>query len=575
MLNKDTGKDGFCHKKYKSMLLTGTFTMAVNYLMLLCDNILAGLILGTDAVAAINLVTPLTGVVFFLACCITGGVSTLYSRAIGEADRRRADELFGFGTIVTAFLVIVVPVSLFLIRGPYFAASGMSERILSLAGEYYRLFPVCSAAIIISTFLETMTFADGDEQLQTLCYVAQIGGNIGLSVFFAFRMGIFGIMLGTVVGNILAISVLSVHFFKKSNTLRFAPYFSWKDLWICLRYSVVDVITYPLWGFVDFVLISFISRNYDEKYLVVLAVAVSMIEFSVVFDGIGMAIQPLISVYFGEKNHFLIHRLMRNAEKTAIVEGLVSTVLMLFAAPLFARLFGVKDIALMEPAITAIRIICLTFTAMSLFVLETSYYLYIDCIGFSMLTVFIKDGILYTLLPILFALPFGVNGLWVGFAAAPVLGLFISMFILRCRIGKERFPMNLDWMGSRIIVFDSILETENLSEIAEKVQSELTQQGYDKASAMKAALFTEEIGTTLLEYNGKKKVWVEYSLLYDNDSVRLIIRDSGEIFDVTDPDLKIKGLSSFVISGLLNAQKEKDYIPTTGYNRNIIRFRKN
>ena len=135
--------------------------------------------------------------------------------------------------------------------------------------------------------------------------------------------------------------------------------------------------------------------------------------------------------------------------------------------------------------------------------------------------------------------------------------------------------MNLDWMGSRIIVFDSILETENLSEISEKVQSELTQQGYDKASAMKAALFTEEIGTTLLEYNGKKKVWVEYSLLYDNDSVRLIIRDSGEIFDVTDPDLKIKGLSSFVISGLLNAQKEKDYIPTTGYNRNIIRFRKN
>ena len=79
----------------------------------------------------------------------------------------------------------------------------------------------------------------------------------------------------------------------------------------------------------------------------------------------------------------------------------------------------------------------------------------------------------------------------------------------------------------------------------------------------------------MLEYNGKKKVWVEYSLLYDNDSVRLIIRDSGEIFDVTDPDLKIKGLSSFVISGLLNAQKEKDYIPTTGYNRNIIRFRKN
>ena len=44
------------------------------------------------------------------------------------------------------------------------------------------------------------------------------------------------------------------------------------------------------------------------------------------------------------------------------------------------------------------------------------------------------------------------------------------------------------------------------------------------------------------------------------------------IFDVTDPELKIDGLSSFVINGLLNAQKEKAYLTTTGYNRNMIRF---
>jgi len=556
------------------MLATGTFTMAVSYLMLLCDNIIAGLFIGSDAVAAINLITPLTGVVFFLACCITGGLSTLYSRSIGEADRKRADELFGLGTIVTVFLLVIVPVTLLLLREPYFAASGMSGTVLDLAGEYYKLLPACSALIIISSFLEAMVFADGDEQLETLCYVVEIGGNIGFSIFFAIRLGIYGIMLGTVVGNALSIAVLLIHFFKKSNTLHFVRHFSWKDLWMCLRYSIVDVITYPLWGIVDFVLIGFISRHYDEKYLVVLAVAVSMIEFSVVFDGIGMAIQPLIAVYFGEKNHFLIHRLMRDAEKTAMIEGGLATVLMLIAAPLFARLFGVRDDTLLVPAVSAIRIICLTFIAMSLFTLETSYYLYIDCIGFSLLAVCIKDGLLYTLLPVLCAMLFGVNGLWIGFSAAPVLGLLFSMLILRCRIGKERFPMCLDWTDKRIIVFDSVLAKENLSDISMKVQQELTEQGYDKAAAVKAALFTEEIGATLLEQNEDKKLWVEYSLLYDDGSVRLIIRDSGKIFDVTDPNIRIKGLSSFVISGLLKAQKEKDYIPTTGYNRNIIRFYK-
>ena len=44
------------------------------------------------------------------------------------------------------------------------------------------------------------------------------------------------------------------------------------------------------------------------------------------------------------------------------------------------------------------------------------------------------------------------------------------------------------------------------------------------------------------------------------------------MFDLTDPDLKLKGLGGFVLSGLMEAQKEKAYLVTTGYNRNMIRF---
>jgi hypothetical protein len=34
--------NGFCEKKFRSMLISGTFTKAVMYLMLLSDSILAG-----------------------------------------------------------------------------------------------------------------------------------------------------------------------------------------------------------------------------------------------------------------------------------------------------------------------------------------------------------------------------------------------------------------------------------------------------------------------------------------------------------------------------------------------------
>ena len=56
--------------------------------------------------------------------------------------------------------------------------------------------------------------------------------------------------------------------------------------------------------------------------------------------------------------------------------------------------------------------------------------------------------------------------------------------------------------------------------------------------------------------------------------VDYIERDSGELFDLTNPDIPIKGLSGFILSGLMESHKEKAYLVTTGYNRNMIRFYK-
>ena len=89
-----------------------------------------------------------------------------------------------------------------------------------------------------------------------------------------------------------------------------------------------------------------------------------------------------------------------------------------------------------------------------------------------------------------------------------------------------------------------------------------------------AALFTEEIGLTIIESNkqAKKPLFIELSLIYEADSVLIIERDSGRLFDLTDPDNKIKGLSGFTLSGLMEAHDEKAYLVTTGYNRNMFRF---
>ena len=82
------------------------------------------------------------------------------------------------------------------------------------------------------------------------------------------------------------------------------------------------------------------------------------------------------------------------------------------------------------------------------------------------------------------------------------------------------------------------------------------------------------MGLNILDKNCDKKrnIFIELSLFFERDSMVIIERDSGVLFDITDPDQKIDGLSSFVLSGLMEAHKEKAYLTTTGYNRNMIRF---
>ena len=549
--------------------------MAMVYIMLLSSNIIAGLMIGKDAVAAINIVAPLMSVSMAISLCVSEGTSVLYSRAIGKMDKERADKLYGMGVIANTILAIVIPVFIFVFKNIYLNQSGATGDILKLAREFYFFLPLECVLLIFCTYFGQMIYNDGDEKVVSISYFLQFFGNIGLSIVFAKLFGIRGIMMGTCAGNLLALISLLFHSSSKANTLKFVYYFNFKELIRAIKYSITDGLYYFLWGVVDYVLISFISRNFGEEYLVLLAVAVSLIEFSVVFDGIGMAIQPLIGVYLGEKNHLLIRRLMKDTVLTAIIEGVIATVFVYIFAPFFARLFGINDPTLMEPAVIAIRIMCSAFVANALFMLETSYYLYTDHIWFAVVATFLKDGILYMILPLLFGSLIGINGIWIGFALAPVLAIILSMLCLYFYFGKKKFPWILENMDHEIVVMDDLLSLDSIADVSEAVHDQFEKHGYDRKIAMKARLFAEEIFSTIREKNEDKKVIIEVSLLYDDDSVRLIFRDSGKIFDITDPDLEITSISSLLLNKLLSMKEEKDYIPTTGYNKNVLRFYKN
>ena len=156
-------KAGFCEKKFRSMLLTGTLTMAVLYIMLLCDNIIAGFFIGEKGVAAINAVAPVTGIITFFSTVIAIGSGILYSREIGEMNKRRADEIYGQGMILSIAIAVFSALALALCRDVYFRANGVTGEIYELASAYYQWTPLNAALSVIVNYLTQMVYTDGDE----------------------------------------------------------------------------------------------------------------------------------------------------------------------------------------------------------------------------------------------------------------------------------------------------------------------------------------------------------------------------------------------------------------------------
>lgn len=544
------------------------------YIMLLCDSIIAGYFIGESGVAAINAITPVTGIVTFFGDLVSTGVGIVFTREIGAMRKKRADEIYGQGLIISISIGLISALTIFFIRDAYFGINDIKGDILNNALQYYRLCPVNAFLTILIFYLEQMVYSDGDELCNNICYVFQIGGNILFSIFLTKYMGMTGIILGSVIGNGLGILTCCWHYFRKCNTLHFEWHFSFKDFLLTSRYSIVDSSVYLCWALMDYVMIGFVSKNYGDTGLITLAVVVSLIEFGVVLDGVGMAMQPLIGTYYGEKNHKLIKRVMKAAIKAALAEGVIATVLICIFARQFCGLFGITEGAALAPSMSAIRIVSLGFMFVSAVSLTTSYYMLIDRIGMSVCISCFQNGLLYMLLPIAGSLLFGINGMWAGFVIAPAVTLSLAMLFVRFRFGKDNFPFLLKDIDSEIEVMDDTLTDKTASELSQKIGQSLISHDYSKQESMRASLFVEEVGLTVLERNrkAKKPVLIEFSLFYEEDSVLIIERDSGELFDLTDSDAEIKGLSSFVLSGLMQAHQEKAYLVTTGYNRNMMRF---
>ena len=115
------------------------------------------------------------------------------------------------------------------------------------------------------------------------------------------------------------------------------------------------------------------------------------------------------------------------------------------------------------------------------------------------------------------------------------------------------------------------MEPEDVIRARDAIGDELRQRGYDNRTITRVALLFEELFMLLHEKNAGRAVQGECALLLEGDHIRLIARDTGIKFNLSDSDMEVSSLRSYVVSRVAETiSTDKRHLVTMSFNRNVF-----
>jgi hypothetical protein len=293
------------------------------------------------------------------------------------------------------------------------------------------------------------------------------------------------------------------------------------------------------------------------------------------FDGVGESFSPLMNIYLGEESYDAVKKCYRLSQKTAVVEGLALTLLMLIVAPFVVKLYDISDPLMYSYAVGGARIEVLGLVFLSLLYLLSSYYLLIDKIKLGFMMSALRDVLVVTPVCVFLGYFFGVYGMFAGVAVSPALAYVISVLYIRIRYGAENYPLLLadKLKGFKHKFYELKLDPASIVKTQQQAEKFLCENGVDRKIVSKVKLLIEDIYMLIYEKNGADKaVYAECTVIIRETGVQIITKDDGILFDLSSDDVIAGSIVEFMVSGYMEKLKEnKKYLTTMSYNRNTFK----
>ena len=416
----------------------GILVMSLNILI---DTVLVGHWIGPNAIAAINIVLPVSFFVAAIGMSIGIGGGSIISRSLGNKNHKKANKTFGNQVSLTLISTIF-----FMSLGLYFTDTliplfGGKGELFDLAKIYYIIVMIGVPILGLCMMSNNTIRSEGKPKIAMYAMFIPSISNLCLDYLFIYELGLgmYGAALATTLSYfICGIYILSFFFLKKSDLklnisdLKF-------DISIVKETVSLGFVTLSRQAAVSLTVLvvnNILFSLQGEAMIAVYAIISRMLMFMLFpILGITQGFIPIAGYNFGAKNK---DRVLNSVKKAIIYSTGMATLIFLFIytfSDLVANAFT-SDVNIINKTSDALILVFMATPIIGIQLIGSAYF---QAIGraFPALMLTLSRQVFF-LIPLVFFLSkiYGVYGVWISFPLSELLSTILTGIYLNFELKK-------------------------------------------------------------------------------------------------------------------------------------------
>ncbi len=416
----------------------GILVMSLNILV---DTIFVGHWIGSTAIAAINVVLPVSFFIGALGMAIGIGGSSIISRALGAINHPKALQTFGNQITLTIIITLILATIGLAFKDDIILSFGGKGAIFEPAKIYYTIVLYGVPFLALCMMGNTVIRAEGKPKFAMYAMMIPSVSNLVLDYILisVFDFGMEGAAWATTISYVLCLGFILWYFMTQSELKIKLPHFSLK-LSVVSEIASLGVVTLARQAVVSVTYLFMNNILYDlggETSVTAYAIVGRMLMFAMFpVLGITQGFLPIAGFNYGAKHYERVRKTINTAIKYASILATVVFIILMGFPETITRMFTTNEDVIKETP-SAMRWVFAATPIIAIQLIGAAYFQAIGKAIPALLLTLTRQGFFF--IPLIFILPkfYGELGVWLAFPIADVLATIVTAYFLNREIRKH------------------------------------------------------------------------------------------------------------------------------------------